>query len=150
MDMVSKEALFKHVRDGLGHLRDPVRLLKNPLAALLGVANRSDAFSALQAKLLAAIDSLKPGADDRAPSRAWRTYECLYYRYVDGVSQEEVADQLGISVRHLRREQHAAMELLAYRLWHQLAAAEPALFQPPALLAVVHHQPLSHHKKSSL
>jgi CheY-like chemotaxis protein len=41
------------------------------------------------------------------------------YRYVQQFSQQEVANQLGMSVRHLRREQNAALEALAYRLWEQ-------------------------------
>jgi CheY-like chemotaxis protein len=38
---------------------------------------------------------------------------------VQQFSQQEVADQLAMSVRHLRREQRVAVEALAYRLWEQ-------------------------------
>ncbi|MDI7277055.1 MAG: response regulator, partial [Anaerolineae bacterium] len=59
---------------------------------------------------------LKPADDTPAQSVAWRPYEVLHYRYVQQCSQEEVADQLGLSVRQLKREQRKALEVLAESL----------------------------------
>ncbi|HEY62970.1 MAG TPA: response regulator [Caldilineae bacterium] len=56
--------------------------------------------------------------------RSARIYEILYYRYVEQLSQKEVAYQLGISVRQLRREQANAIEYLADRLWSRYNLAE--------------------------
>ena len=53
-------------------------------------------------------------------SRAWRTYDCLFYRYVQQFAQQEVADQIGISTRQLQREQQAALERLADHLWERI------------------------------
>ena len=53
-------------------------------------------------------------------SRAWRTYDCLFYRYVQQFTQQEVADQIGISTRQLQREQQAALERLADQLWERI------------------------------
>jgi CheY-like chemotaxis protein len=86
---------------------------------LFGLANRSDTPSALHGILTGAIEALEPGSDVSPESRAWRIYESVFYRYVERFSQEDVADQLGLSVRQLRREQRAAFEALAYRLWDQ-------------------------------
>jgi len=56
--------------------------------------------------------------DDYVPmdTRARRDYQILYYRYVQGCSQVEVADQVGLSVRQLRREEQRAVVTLARRL----------------------------------
>ena len=79
-----------------------------------------DTPAALRRILVEAVKSLKPEADEPAQSPAWRLYELLFYRYVQYFSQLEVADQLGISTRQLRREQSAALEELVCRLWNRL------------------------------
>jgi CheY-like chemotaxis protein len=117
--MVAREEFLKHLRDALNHLQDPNRLRRNPLAALFDVANRVDTPSALQRILVEAIEALEPQADEPSHCRAWRIYDALFYQYVQQFSQQEVADQLGISARQLRREQKAALETLAGRLWKQ-------------------------------
>jgi len=117
--MLTNEQFLKHLRDALNHLYDPDRLRRNPLATLFGLADRFDTPRALQRVLTEAIQSLEPKADEPTRSHSRRIYDLLLYRYVQQFSQQEVADQLGVSVRHLRREQHAALEALAYRLWEQ-------------------------------
>jgi CheY-like chemotaxis protein len=83
------------------------------------VAEQVNTPSALQTILSKAIESLEP--DDSAPaqSRSWRFYDLLVCRYLQQLSVQEVANQLGISHRHLRREQNAALELLAHCLCKQ-------------------------------
>ena len=120
MSDLTREQFLKHLRDALNHLRDPNYLRQSPLAAAFGVANQPDTPAALRCILVDAIKSLKPEADEPPQSRAWRLYESLLYRYVQYFSQLEVADQLGISTRQLRREQRAALETLAHQLWEQL------------------------------
>ena len=119
VDTFTRQAFLGHLRDTLNHLYHADRLRQSPLAALLGVANRFDAASALQRILTEAIKSLEPAADEPSQSRAWRIYESLFCCYVQQLSQQVVADQLGISTRQLRREQHVALEALADRLWEQ-------------------------------
>jgi CheY-like chemotaxis protein len=116
---LTKRKFHSHLRDALNHLRNPNRLRQSPLAPLLGVANRHDTPAALRRILIDAIKSLKPEADEPPDSRAWRFYESLFYRYVQNASQLEIADQLGLSSRQLRREQGAAIEALAYQLWER-------------------------------
>ncbi len=117
--MIAREEFLKHLRDALNHLQDPNRLRSNPLAEILGVANRVDTPSALRSILVEAIEALEPEADEPSHSRAWRIYDALFYQYAQQFSQHEVADQLGISTRQLRREQKAALETLAGCLWKQ-------------------------------
>lgn len=117
--MMTRAQFVECLRDALNHLYDPDRLCKSPLAGLFGVAGRADTYSALQRILVEAIASLEPQAATPSQLRAWRIYELLFYRYVQQHTVQMVADQLGVTVRHLRREQRAALEALAYRLWQQ-------------------------------
>jgi len=118
--MLTIEQFLEHLRDALNHLYDPDHLRRSPLAALLGAAERFDTPYVLQRILTEAIANLEPAPGVRPLSPARQTYELLFYRYVQQFSQREVADQLGMSVRHLRRKQHGALEILAYHLWEQL------------------------------
>jgi CheY-like chemotaxis protein len=122
--MLTRAGFIEHLRDALNHLRDPGQLRRNPLAGLFGVGNRVDTFLALQVILFDAIKSLEPDANDPPQSRNWRYHESLYYRYIQQFSQQEVAHQLGISVRHLQREQNVALEILAAKLWEQFSLEE--------------------------
>jgi CheY-like chemotaxis protein len=117
--MLTIETFLGYLRDALEHLRDFDALRRNPLCALLGIADRLDAPAALQRLLVDEIEALEPEEGEPAHSRAWRIYELLFYRYVQQLSQQEVADQLGIGVRHERRERDVALETLAYHLWNQ-------------------------------
>jgi CheY-like chemotaxis protein len=118
-DILTNDQFLKHLRDALNHLYDPDRLRQSPLATLFGVGDRFDTPARLQCILTEAIESLESEADEAPRSRSRRIYDLLLYRYVQQFSQQEVANQLGLSVRHLRREQHAALEVLACRLWEQ-------------------------------
>jgi len=117
--MMTNEQFLGALRGALNHLYEPDRLRQSPLAALFDVANRLDTFSALQRILTEAIESLEPEANEPPQSHAWELYEPLFYRYVQQLDQRQVAKQLGMSVRHLRRKEHAALEVLASRLWEQ-------------------------------
>ncbi|MCL6430822.1 MAG: response regulator [Anaerolineae bacterium] len=117
--MLTRAQFVEYLRDALNRLYDPDRLCKSPLADLFGVAGRADAYPALQRILVDAIASLEPQATTPSQLRAWRIYELLFYRYVQQHTVQMVADQLGVTMRHLRREQRAALETLAYRLWQQ-------------------------------
>lgn len=119
MDVLTREQFIKCLRDALNHLHDPARLRRSPLAALLGVENRFDTSLALQRILTEAIDSLRPPDDEPYQSRGWRIYDSLHCCYVQQLNQTVVADQLGMSTRQLRREQHVALEELADSLWQQ-------------------------------
>ena len=123
---LTQEQFLQHLRDCLNHLHDPGRLRSSPLAALFGVAGRADTPTALRRILTEAIEALEPDPREPADSRAWRMYEAMYYRYVEQYEQEEVASQLGMSVRQVRREQRAAPETLMYRLWERFGLASTA------------------------
>jgi CheY-like chemotaxis protein len=105
------------LRRVLHHLYDWVKLSKSPLIELFGVEHSEDSPAALRAALREAIESLKPAASVSPKAKAWRTYQVLHSRYVEQFTQREVASELGLSIRHLRREESLAVQTLAAYLW---------------------------------
>mgnify|MGYP005855118845 CR=1 FL=1 len=118
-------AEFRELRELLSHLYDPAYVPPAAMRQVLVNASQSgkDAIAALVAR---AIHDLKPAGDVPADSRAWRFYHILVLRYLEHLSQEEAAERLALSVRHLAREQAQAIELLAVRLWPG-AVASPGI-----------------------
>ena len=116
---LTKEDLTRHLRDALNHLRDPNFLRQSPLSTLFDVADQPDTPAAVRKILIESVKSLHPDENEPEQSPAWRLYESLFYRYVQYFGQIEIAHQLGISPRQLRREQHTALEALTHRLWEQ-------------------------------
>lgn len=92
----------------------------------------------LQQALLDQIQLLKPTLDVPASSLAWRVYNTLDYRYVRGLTQNEAAAELNISLRQLRREQDRGIEAVAALLFdnehqhsNQMGRNAGALPAPP-------------------
>ena len=116
----SPDECFVHeIRNALNHLYDPEFLRDCALADLLGIAHRFDSPSVLQDILTRAIESLKPDAKAPNKSHAQGIYDLLLFRYLQQFQQSEIANQLGISIRHLRRKQTLAIYELANKLWVQ-------------------------------
>jgi len=111
-------ASFVHeLRRALRRLYDPVELHRSPLIELFGVEQRENPSSALRRILTDAIESLKPNENVPLQTKAWRIYQVLFYRYTEQFTQREVATDLGLSIRHLRREETLAVQMLAGYLW---------------------------------
>jgi CheY-like chemotaxis protein len=118
------ELFLAELRQALEDLHDPDRLAQSHLVARLGLTGHKFPYDALQRLLTEAIAGLEPQPDVPVNSRAWRIYDLLSCRYIQELSVPAVAHQLGMSVRHLRREQQAAIAALAFRLEEQHAAME--------------------------
>ena len=137
-DMLNIEQFTEYVRDALNHLYEPGKLHRSTLVPLLRIAEGreytaqgreytaqgADAPLALRRLLVTSIESLKPAADVPPNSPQWRAYEVLTYRYVQQFTQREVASQMGLSVRHLRREQEVGLKRLAAQLWRDFELTE--------------------------
>jgi CheY-like chemotaxis protein len=82
------------------------------------------------------IESLKPTPETPLSSHSWRLYNILVCRYSKGLTQEQTAEHLSISPRHLRREQQLAVRVLARRLLEQPFLEQPfeKLEQPSQVL----------------
>jgi CheY-like chemotaxis protein len=125
--MAQREEFVELVHCALFHLYEPDRLRQSPLVSLFNVGSRINAFSRLQSILVEEIEALEPQLDEAAHSSTWDIFELLLFRYVKQLTQKQVALQLGMSVRHLRRKEYAALEVLAARLWERFDLQEQSL-----------------------
>lgn len=117
------ETFVRDLRRALYHLYDPDELRRNPVFALFS-PEHGGSPSALRDLLVAAIATLKPAAGVSADSNAWRTHRLLQHRFVEQFDQAQVATNLGLSIRQIRRQEHQALQTLADVLWrtYDLAA----------------------------
>ena len=113
MEKLTRTQFTDDLKGALVHLYDTEYLRQTHLLTVFHLENRFDASTVFRNNLIEAIETLKPDPALKDQERAWRTYDSLYYPYVQRLSQKAVADQLGMSARHLRREQRAALEVLA-------------------------------------
>jgi CheY-like chemotaxis protein len=112
-------SFLREVRRALYHLYDPAELRSSPLVVLLGLEQRGDPPASLRRALLEAIEALKPGAGVPPQSNAWRIYQVLSQRFAEQFTQREVATDLALSIRQLRRQEHVALHVLADYLWNR-------------------------------
>jgi CheY-like chemotaxis protein len=112
------EEFGKELRDALLRLHDSSHHPADVLYQVMGCAP-TEGVGALQARIVAAIGDMEPGLDIPADSRARRNFDCLHRRFVLGLTQEETAEYLHMSVRNLQRVQAEATHTLAQRLWQQ-------------------------------
>lgn len=138
MDTHNNSRLEDQIRDALAHLYDYAYLQRHPLAARLVPVETAAARTRgqeLRRILLDAIEALNPGdsVPIRAPER--RPYAILFGLYVEGRSQPEVADALGIGGRQLRRDRAEALAALAslVRDRYGMASMEPTIVEPMRL-----------------
>lgn len=106
----------------LRRLYEPRALHSSPLLQAFELESSVSAPLALRLAVTEAIETLKPAPDQLSQGLARRAYEVLHYRYVQQCSLSEVAEQVGLSKRQLKREQRKALERLAQALEesHQL------------------------------
>ena len=108
-----QDKFVDQIRDALAHLYDYAYLQRHALAQWLTPQASATRAQELRRTLLEAIEALNPG--DSVPIRAAerRPYAILFGLYVEGRPQSEVANQLGIGSRQLRRDRKVAFEALA-------------------------------------
>lgn len=76
----------------------------------------------VQSSLIASIAELEPDPKQPANNRARRDFDSLHQRFVLGLTQEETAGTLHLSVRHVQRVQAEATHLLSRILWDRYLA----------------------------
>jgi len=111
--MEQLDGFQEQVRQALAHLYDLEALRKSPLVDSLRLDRTPNPATALRIALEKSIEALHPAMGEPPTSKAWRHYHILYYCYVEQLTQAAVADRLGITARHLRREQSTALRVLA-------------------------------------
>jgi CheY-like chemotaxis protein len=120
------EAFVEQVKEALENLYDFPSLQRHPLAQALTGEPRSvveNGGSRLRRELIAAIETLNPGAgiSFRAPNA--RVYNMLHLRYVQGMTIQEAAHELGVSPRQAYRDLRRGEEGVATVLWVRLSGA---------------------------
>ena len=136
-ESISRSDFEDALRTALTHLYDPAVLRDSLLVNRFGLDSRADAIVALRSILVAAIEALRPGEDVPAQSMAWRYFQILYGRFTEQLTQFEISNDLGLSVRQMRRHEKRALQLLADGLWarYQLESGgdDNAIMTPQAL-----------------
>jgi len=133
--MDTLEEFEQQLREVLTHLYDPTYFPPDLVWDAMR-CSRQQGGEALRAALIRAIDEMKPTAGAPLTARIRRFHTLLSCRYVQHLTQEETAEHLGISPRHLRREQQEAVRVLAHRLWEQRRTDTPASDNRPQAVDV--------------
>lgn len=115
----------RHVRDCLATLYDVPYLGRHPLAAAWAppeMADPLDRGRLVQARLLAAIETLRPEERSPGSARAQRRYDLMRFRYVDGLPRSEVCRRLNFSQAAFYKAHKPAVETLVESLGAREAA----------------------------
>jgi CheY-like chemotaxis protein len=117
---------FEHcLSEALTHLYDPTYQPPELIWQVTG-CKPQQGVKEVQAALIRAIEDLRPAPDVPKTARIRRLYELLACRYVQELTQAETAFQLGITDRHVRREQQDAIGVLARHLYERERGQAPA------------------------
>lgn len=119
------EVFETDLRDALANLYDPLYQRTDSLCSVFGDAIGRDA-GAVRAAIIEAIEALRPGSSVPADVPVRRYHELLYYRYVQGLTQESAAERMAISPRYLRDLQWKAVRALARHLWERTQTRAPS------------------------
>lgn len=132
MPAMERQDLTALARDALAHLYDLPHLGRSVLASELAADTPDEVRGQrLHRLLLEAIEALRPPARVPMTANAWRPYLALSLRYAEEKTTEQAAQEIGVSLRQLRREHARGLENLADVLWEQRAS--PAASPPPTL-----------------
>jgi CheY-like chemotaxis protein len=125
--MATFEEFEQSLRHALAHFRDPAYRPSELLWSVMGY-EPEHGVEIIQNAITLTIESLKPvTANISAGLRSQRFYNLLTYRYIHKLTQDETAERLGITPRHVRREQQQAIHELARRFWEKRPDHSPSL-----------------------
>src|SRR5262245_35311416 len=119
MPMADRSTLPAGVREILAHLHDRTYLQRHHIGSELSRTGRRLTAEDLYRLVIEAIDPLRPLGDARPQSPEWRRYRYLTLRYIEGMTPEKVADDLGLSERQARRVHQDAVDCLTTLLEQQ-------------------------------
>ncbi len=114
------EAFAEQVKQVLEHLYDFAYLQQHPLARYYdGEGDRSAQMSGrqLRQELLTAIESLKPNSSAHFRAPVARLYNILHLYYVENLTIQDAAIELGLSERQAYRDLTRGRENVAAVLW---------------------------------
>lgn len=103
---------LKELQHALRNLYDPGELSKSSLLFYLGIRPGDEALAGVRRRLTEAVQSLKPEARLSQNSKAWRIYNVLQLRFIEQFTQKQVASDMGLGIRQLRRLEIQALQTL--------------------------------------
>jgi CheY-like chemotaxis protein len=119
------ERFVKQVKDALEHLYDFLYLQRHPLVQVLQedptTLPAEMSGQRLRRELVSAIEVLNPGRDVAFRAPQGRLYNLLLLHYVEGMTVQEAARELGISRRQAHRDLRRGEESVAAVLWNRHA-----------------------------
>jgi CheY-like chemotaxis protein len=113
----------EELQDALGHLFDPDYQPSDLMMAVTG-CDPEDGAGPVQSAIIQVIADLAAAQGGGEGGRASRMVDILYKHFVLGLTQEETAERVELSVRQLRRTQREATHMLARLLWEDSLARE--------------------------
>jgi CheY-like chemotaxis protein len=116
--MIESEQLRAELHEALLHLFDPDYAPPDLLRVVLGCSPDA-AAGTVQTAIIRAIKLVCPAPEGEGEGRVGRACSLLHHRFVMGLTQEETADRLRLSVRHVGRVQREATHILSRRLWER-------------------------------
>lgn len=114
------------LEQALRGLYDPAELNRIRLAEWLGLGPSRSSPLAVQDVLIHAIRELRPQTAVPEQANAWRYYDLLVQWYLEQLPQEQVARNLSLSSRQLRRLRPQAIDTLAQHLCSRFDIHSPA------------------------
>lgn len=132
-EKIPPEDFVKQVKETLEHLYDFPYLQRH----LLAQDNETNpdyttetAARHLRRDLIAAIEMLNPGGDVPSHAAQARLYNLLVLHYVEGLTVQEAANEIGLSRRQAHRNLRRGEESVAEILWARRNAARPQSTPP--------------------
>lgn len=117
------ESFIEQVKAALEKLYDFQVLQENKLSAQFDAQKSSSGSTGthqLRSQLIEAIESLNPGQNVAAHSGTVRVYNLIYMHYVARLTIQQVAYEIGVSLRQAYRDLRRGQELVSAVLWHKL------------------------------
>lgn len=127
-------AFMEQVKQVLEHLYDFAYLQQHPLARIYDVEGDFSARTAgrqLRYEVIQVIEALKPHQDAHFRAPVARLYNILHLYYVENLTIQEAAAELGLSERQAYRDLKRGQESIAAELWNKrlLPAAQPEIIE---------------------
>jgi len=127
--MVDRETFNRYVAEALGRFYDYAYLGRHPLAELLGTTEHPASPEKVRRALRDAIEQLRP-SPATAKSPYWRRYQHLVLRYVEVQTLEDIARNLGVSLRQAHRDHIEAREAVAAILYNRYVLSRGITVRP--------------------
>jgi CheY-like chemotaxis protein len=113
------------IKSALDHLYDLPFLQRSPLIARLSAlaSTGESASQQLRRRLIQAIESLNPEPGKTLRSPKGRLGGLVHKHYVEGLTLQEIAKEMGLSQRQVYRDLRVGQESIASIIWSQLEVA---------------------------